>query len=347
MVTPAYWQSSVEAVEKSLSSVRQGKIIKSTESAGGRPVRLLMYGKKNDLHRTANLSCALGASDRKCYADKTQPDYKPTLLLVGCIHGGEFEGTVALLNLISILETGVDLRGDTNHTLSRLTENINLLIIPCMNPDGRSRIEFDSMVGKTFEELRYYNQGTWKDGALCGWPECKKIHPIKDYCDFLGAYFNDDGINLMHDDFFGKMAPETRFLFDVVDEYVPDLTILLHGGSNTSSSILKPSYSPDAVKQKVLALEEAMKARHEQAGIRYYITSMDRGENKATPCSFNLTSALYHYSGEPCVTFESNQGLIECKGQPYTYEEIYNSHIMLFEEAVKLITNIEEGENTI
>ena len=27
-------------------------------------------------------------------------------------------------------------------------------------------------------------QGTWKDKSLCGWPDCKKVHPIIEYVDF-------------------------------------------------------------------------------------------------------------------------------------------------------------------
>ena len=153
----------------------------------------------------------------------------------------------------------------------------------------------------------------------------------------MGAYFNDDGVNMMHDDFFGTKAAETQFLFDIVDEYSPDFTILLHGGTNTVNCILKPSYAPDAVKENVLKLENAVKAHCESAGLPYSVTPMDRGENKPTPCSFNLTSALYQYSGEPCVTYESNQGLTDCNGTALTHDEIYDAHMILFEEAVKLI----------
>lgn len=320
-----------------LFAVQRGRIVKSIKSAGGRPVQLLLYGEKNELFRTANLSSALGALDKKCYADKTKPQYKPSLLLAGCIHGGEFEGTVALLNLISLLETGVDLKGDKNDYLCNITGTVNLLIIPCLNPDGRSRIEQDSVVGMDFKQFRYYNQGTWKDGTLCGYPECKKIHPIKDYCDFLGAYFNDDGVNLMHDNFFGKKANETQFLFDVADEYVPDLTILLHGGTNTSSTIISPAYASDDVRQQINLFEQSMKKRCEEKKQRYYIQPYDRGENKEPHPSFNLVSALYHYIGEPCFTFESNQGLSGCNSKASTYEEIYEAHMMLFEEAAKFI----------
>ena len=338
----SYWKSSVSDVGSIVSKIKRGKVVKSTLSAGGREVSLLLYGEKNNLYRTANLSSALGASDRKCYADKTHSDYRPTLLLVGCIHGGEFEGTMALLNLISILETGNDLKGEPNEFLYKAQERINFLIIPCMNPDGRARIDFDSMVGKSFEELRFYNQGTWKDGSLCNWPDCKKIHPIKEYCDFMGAYFNDDGINFMHDDFFGKKAAETQLLFDTVDEFVPDLTVLLHGGTNCVSGILKPSYTPEWIKEKLMNLEKMVKRRNDELEIPYNITSLNRGENDPTPASFNLISALYHVCGEPCITYESNQGLTGCKLRGYTPEEIYKSHMVLFEESVKFTEGKEE-----
>lgn len=335
---PSYWKSSLSDITKTVSALRRGRVIAQTQSAGGRNIDLVCYGEPNDLHRTANLSCALGAGDRKCYADKDGEAYRPTLLLAGCIHGGEFEGTMALLNLISILETGADIAGTQNEFLYNAPEYANILIIPCLNPDGRSRIPFDSMVGRSFEELRYYNQGTWSDGSLCGWPECKKIHPMKGHCKFLGAYFNDDGINMMHDDFFGKKANETQFIFDAVDKYVPDFTVLLHGGTNVPNCILKPSYSPDAVKQNILELENNITLRCDEEGILCKLTPSDCGENNLTPSSFNLVSALYQLCGEPCVTYESNQGLTNCgEAVPLTYDEIYRSHIILFEEAIKHI----------
>lgn len=334
---PSYWKTSLDDIENSVSSLKKGKIVARTHSAGGRPIHMILYGEKNSLGRTANLSSALGAGERKCYADKSSEAYKPTVFLVGCIHGGEFEGTAALLNLINIFETGTDFNGEKNDFLAEALKRINFLIIPCINPDGRERIPFRTMVGQSFEILRYYNQGTWKDGSLCGYPECKRVHPIKGHCDFLGAYYNDDGVNLMHDDFFGKKAPENNFLFEAVDEYCPDFTILLHGGTNTTPLIFKPAYSPLHVKEKLREFENKLKSRYETDGMRYCITPMDGGEDKEPPTSFNLPSALYHLSGEPCVTYESNQGLTEAEGRAMTYEEIYRGHMILFEEAIKFV----------
>ena len=77
----------------------------------GRPVYQLEYGKSNVKLGTANLASALGAHDSKYYADKSGEDYVPTFFIDGCIHGGEFEGTMAVPNLIKLLETGTDYAG--------------------------------------------------------------------------------------------------------------------------------------------------------------------------------------------------------------------------------------------
>ena len=339
---PVYWKTTLRDIEESVQTVRTGIVETAGHSAGGRPIYLVRYGEKNHLRRTANNSSALGAGAPECYADKTAVDYRPTILLAGGIHGGEFEGTAALLNLIHVQETGTDFAGNDYTDLAVLCKNATILMIPCVNPDGRSRIPFKSMVGKTFEQLRYYNQGTWKDGSLCGYPACKKIHPIKAQAGFLGAYFNDDGVNLMHDDFFGKKAPETQLLFDITDTYVPDFTVLLHGGTNTVNCILKPAYAPEVLKRRALALEKQMAAHCAAEHIPYHVTPMDRGETKEPPASFNLVSALSQLSGELCVTYESNQGLAE--NGALGYPDIYKAHMILLEESIKMFGQNDKEE---
>ena len=54
-----------------------------------------------------------------------------------------------------------------------------------------------------------------------------------------------------------------------------------------------------------------------------------------TPPSFNLNAAMHHCCSEPCVTFESNQGLIEHRDPVCTYEQIYRMHIILFTEIMR------------
>ncbi len=333
---PIYWKTRLDEVEDTLKLVKKGTVTKVQVSAGGRPIYKLEYGKSNLKRGTAdNVSSALGARDIRAYADKTGEDYIPTIFLVGCVHGGEFEGTAALLNMIKAIETGTDYAGERHDELVALAEKAHLIIIPMVNPDGRSHIPFDSYVGKTFYDLRYYNQGIWKDGSLCGWPECKMVHPIKDHVAYLGGYFNDDGVNMMHEDFFGEVSTGTRAVLDVCREEAPDFSILLHGGSNTTCCILPPEYASLNTKKEVYAVELKIKEQCDKAGVRYAVSGIRELENNERPPSFNLPSAMHHCCSAPAVTYESNQGLCDHGKVIYDYDEIYKAHMILFAETIR------------
>jgi hypothetical protein len=333
---PDYWKGDVSDVEQLVSALCRGRVEKICVSYGGRPVYRIHYGKDNNLYRTANLSSATGAGDIKYYADKNGPNYRPVLFLVGCIHGAEFEGTVALINLINVLETGKDLSGKIWPKLQKITESVNLILIPCANPDGRSHVTLKSMVGQSFERLRYYNQGTWKDGTLCSYPDCKKVHPIKDAAGFLGGYYNDAGVNLMHDNFFTDKSAETGAVLKTAEEFAPDFTVLLHGGDNGLNTILQPAYTLSSTTKKIIAFDEVLSKRCSAEHLKYQEYTEINNENSSIQRSFNLTSAVYHVCGEPCVTYESNQGLDyivpEKNKIQLSYDEIYRSHMILFEE---------------
>ena len=205
-----------------------------------------------------------------------------------------------------------------------------------VNPDGRSHIPFDSYVGKTFYDLRYYNQGIWKDGSLCGWPECKMIHPIKDHVAYLGGYFNDDGVNMMHEDFFsGDLSTGTLAVLDVCRDEAPDYSILLHGGSNTTCCMLSTTYAAHETKEEIHAVDLKIKEACDKANVRYAVCGIKYPEENDNPPSFNLPSVMYHCCGTPCVTYESNQGLCDHGNVIYDYEEIYKAHMILFEQTIR------------
>jgi hypothetical protein len=56
------------------------------------------------------------------------------------------------------------------------------------------------------------------------------------------------------------------------------------------------------------------------------------GEDKGLP-PFTLTSAVFNTCGEPCVTYESNQGLCDRGDYILNNDEIYRCH-MIFNEVV-------------
>jgi len=207
------------------------------------------------------------------------------------------------------------------------------VIIPVYNIDGRARCVPDSMINEPNEGLRHYGQGHWLDGSYCDWPYCKRVHPIKEASGFLGAYFNDDGVNLMHDNFFVPMANETKHLFMLLEEEQPEVVIGLHGGSNSTNELLQPDYVPDYISKAVtlLATDSAKKA--EKLGLPTSIRPEHNKQPSYPAPSGNLTSMIFHACGAISATYESNEGLAE--SNQFTAEQILLHHYCLFESMLE------------
>ncbi len=330
--TYPFWQTRPADVDRLFAEAKRGTVHTLCRSAGGREIRYITYGDPVDYNRRANYSSACGSGDPSCYAGRDGK--RPTILLIGATHGQETEGVAAILNLISLLETGRDLRGEAVPAITDAFDLVNprLVLLPVYNLDGRARCVPDSMLGEPPESLRYHGQGTWRDGSLCGWPDCKKIHPIKDAAGFLGAYYNDDGVNLMHDNFFSPMAEETRALLQLCDSEAPECVIGLHGGSNCTNVLLQPSYMAKPVKEAVHRLAVATAERQAAMGLKSHVEPVGGLESRAV--SFNLTSAIHHVCGAVSSTYESNEGLADANS--FTAEEILLHHYCLFESLLTL-----------
>lgn len=342
---PPYWRGNLQDVEAGIREVKKGQVHTLRPSAGGRPIYMVEYGSSNLPPSRANLSSALGGHDYSCYADKTGADYRPTVFLAGCIHGGEFEGTVAIMNLMHLIETGTDYAGQRNDGLLSYLDRLHLVLMPMCNPDGRSHIPFDNFVGKTFHDLRYFNQGTWKDGSLCGWPDCKRVSPIKDYVDYLGGYFNDDGVNMMHDEFFGHAAAETQNVLDICRQYAPDVSVLFHGGAEACNHITTLGYISRYARERTAALIGRTIAAYAPAGIPFIDNRESQLQYDTKPgrnaVSFNLPSAMHHCCGDMCITFESNQGLCDLSDCNMDNAAIYLSHMLFIQTIFEMETQKE------
>lgn len=330
---PEFWKTDLETIGQWAKRATRAQVKSLCRSAGGRDLWAFFYGEKQPMERHANYSSACGAHDRSCYAPVEGK--KPVIVLLGAVHGGETEGTAALINLISLLETGKDLAGDEYPSLVEACAGVRLVIVPVCNVDGRSRVEPASMIGCTGYELRYWMQGTWKDGSLCGWPECKKVHPLKDRVDFLGGYYNDDGVNLMHDNFFHPMARETQAILDLCDDEAADWVLQMHGGSNSVNDLLQPDYVTLECRQAVRDLSIRCDQAARAQGLSFTVRDIPDREQGATPPSFNLTSTIHHVCGAASATFESNQCVIDEPGTHLTHEQVYASHRILFETCCK------------
>src|SRR5436190_242075 len=177
-----FWKSRLSDVDAAVKDMRKGSARVLVKSAGGRDVHLIAYGEKNDLKSSANYNSACGGTDPASYARKDGTQ-RPTVLLLGPVHGQEFEGVAGLVNLM---------RG--------------------------------AAVGK------------------------------------LGAYWNDDGVNLMHDEWFEPMAPETRAFFKLAREEGPDFIVSLHS-HGSSPSVEPTAYAPRTMKETLKDLGDRVQKR--------------------------------------------------------------------------------------
>ena len=162
------------------------------------------------------------------------------------------------------------------------------------------------------------------------------VHPIKDAVSFLGGYFNDDGVNMMHDQMFAPQSPENRALFALMEEEYVDCVIQFHGGSNANNVFLQTDYVTEEANAATLELTARCKAAGESEGLSFnsnYLTPQKEG---TPPPSFNLASALHHIGGAVSTIFESNEAICDWPGPKFTYDEILRSHAIIFEQVCKM-----------
>lgn len=334
---PDFFKSRLTDIEQEVAKLKNGKVKTIATSPGGLPVYAVYYGEKDNFHSQANYNSAVAARNPKYYAKKDRST-KPVVFFIGPVHGQEVEGIVGLVNLIHIAETGKDYRGKEWLSLKNRMEKCRVIIIPCANPDGRKRCPYDSFMGLHEDMVTKYGQGTRKDGSLWGWPEAKSNHPMKGDVGILGAYFNDDGINIMHDEFFHPMAKETKAILEIARNEAPDMAVSLHS-HETPPAIYNPMYSAWFMKERVFDLEKRLNNRYKEEKLSFtpddLLMRPKKEDEKFPPkVSFNLVCALHNISGTMAFTYECNDGTISDRlPEPFvTYENILDIELILYEE---------------
>ena len=329
---PDFWVGGVQGLADRFERLHRGTARVIAISPGGRPIHLVTYGTKEPLQQKANFNSAIGGRLPSAYMDKGARK-KPVVFFVGPVHGHEVEALTGLVNLIEIMETGKDLRGRDQTRLRQLGLQCRLLILPAGNPDGIARFEPRSLQGMGHNDLRFWGQGTWSDDMLCGWPHVKRQHPlVGDNVGFLGCYFNDAGINPMHDEFFAPMGPEAPAILRLALEEGPDLAVSLHSHEPVPA-LLRPAYVPMSVQQEVRMLAERYYALLEERNLPHSSLPQVRAEDSDSPSAFNLTSALYHVSGATPFTFECPHGIQGfCE---VTHEQILDIQLTLYEAMLR------------
>jgi hypothetical protein len=340
---PAFYKSQLEDIDNQLKSLKSGKVEIIANSPGGFPVYSVSYGHKNNYHSMANYNSAVGAKNPAYSAIKSK-ETLPVVYLVGPVHGHEVEGIVGLLNLINIAEKGKDLRGKEWTNLKRNFDQCRVIIIPCGNPDGRKRNPYDSYIGLSETLVRKYGSGTHLDGTIWQWPYSKGLHPMKGDVGILGAYFNNNGINIMHDDFFFPMAEETKAILKIARDEMPDIAVSLHTLQGIPD-IWQTNFAPGFIKKRITELTSEVRKRYNELSLPFNseIHGYNSTEDVEFPptSSFNLVSALHHVSGATAFLYECTNG-IALKSSPNIIPITYDSSLdmelnmldIVFENAV-------------
>jgi len=268
---PEWWVSAPDETEVFLRSLKGVKVREIGRSAGDRPIIAAEWGRREDLPgRTCNslASAIAGGSPEAFYGQGERK--RQGFLFVGDAHGMEVEGTVAALNFLNVVVTGKDLRGRSWPRLQREGRKLRIVIIPFLNIDGRARFaHVKHMLNMHPEDMRWMSQGDFKNGEKLSWPRSKLISPIpRDDVRHVGAYFNDNGVNLVYDTGLGIEAqPENKALLALCREEMPDFALCSH---TDNGSLCQPpdSFIPEHFRQRQTQMGAVAGARCKREGMK-------------------------------------------------------------------------------
>ncbi len=331
---PSFWIGSLEKLQDRLDEVHRGTVETLTSSPGARPIHLVTYGERESVESRANFNSAVASREPSNYVDRSERE-RPVVFFVGPVHGHEVEGLTGLCNFLSVLESGEDLRGREQQTLRDLAEECRIVVIPCGNPDGLARFEPRSLCGMSLADLEFWGQGTWADDRLIGWPHAKQLHPMAgDEVGFLGCYFNDDGVNPMHDEPFDPMGPEEPAIIGAIRREAPAVTVSLHS-HGYPPTFHRPKYVPLDVQADSREIHRDYNALLAEQGFPRSALHDVAAESGNPPPYFNLVSAAYHVSGTIGLLHECPHGLIGENMFDISHEGVLDVQLALYEAILR------------
>lgn len=343
---PEWWKTRVEDIQNFIDSkVTKGTVNILSVSPGNRKVYSITYGEAEpELKGTANFGSALGAGNPDAYYKRGKRK-RPVLVILAGVHGAEVEGIAAAVSIVSLMETGKDLEGKEQPALLERLGKFRLIVVPMANPDGRVRIPYDGWVGLPMEEMTLYSQGTRKNGELYRYPGCKTVHPMAGDVGLLGGYFDDAGVNLMHDQWHSPMSGTTSALLQLVADEGPDMLLNLHSAGH-DPGVCPERYIPFSVKERLSRLIGRYEKAFHDSGVPYAknqpAMAGEDGHDGLVPPSFNLNSMFYHTGAELCCVFESPDGNTD-HYRSYSYSDFLVIHHLLIRTTCEyLIENLLE-----
>jgi len=306
---PGWWQVRPEEIIKVVKCVKKGHAEQIAETPGGFPVWSVAYGPPRAKPGTATWASSSASGNVATY--KTDEAGPQVVILGCCIHGAESESAAGAVNLITLLETGQDLRGRERPGLVELIAGYRFIIIPCINMDGRA-VSPDHLRGASEEEFRRSNQGSWLDGRLIGYPGCKEWAPLPlDRVAHPGGYPNGDGFNIQHDANPGQLqTKEAAGILKLVAEEQADLFLNMHshgiGGQLLGASLLAYPLHVERVHAYKQRVFDALQA----GGLR-----PAPAHPMIQRCALNIDACCGMASGALAATFE------QASTADWTFEE--------------------------
>lgn len=336
---PDFWPAKPEQGLPFIETLREASTRVIGKSAGGHEIVALEYGEKEPLDATSdNLHSSLAW--KQFPADPTDifpPHFfgskrrrKPVLAIQGAIHGGELTGTVAMLNLCRIIETGQDLRGKEWPKLQELARGTRLVLIPWLNTDGALRWPIPNTSGVPSDLGNVCTHGLKKTGEKFVYPQNKAVFPIPpEEMAFMGTYFNDAGANLQYDFCMPHRQPETTAWMEYYLAEKPDGVLIWH--CNAGSLIGPPSYYlPVGYQHEESRLAGAVRGRLLRDGYQAGRMSSAGLPGLGRPYLTQM-EAVYHVSGAMPIMCELPIG---AKEYFMTLEEMLDIGLIVIEEVL-------------
>lgn len=327
---PDFWKVRPQEIIDLCESVRKGHSEKIAVTPLGFPVYAVFYGDFSEPEPQTNFSAGNSSSTIMSYlGDRySDPDAKQTIMYLTGVHGSEPEGVAAAVNMIQMLETGRDFRGHTDPELLELASRYRLIIIPCLNMDGRS-ICPDHLRGQPYEVFRKACQGTWKDGSLIGWLGSKEHYPLPlDKVSFPGGYPNGDGYNIQHDCTPGDMkTEEAKAVCRLMSRWRVDLLLNVHS-CEISSTMFEPGLidTPEHIKRGNTLYTKVLTA-YKEAGLRDDVPEIEGGDE-----AVDLTQLANYCSGALGLTVECSSSYDDIQNPTvcYTFDQLMESATLAF-----------------
>jgi hypothetical protein len=349
---PDFWLTTVDEVYRFLDrKINKGTVRRFGTTAGSRSMRAVFYGKPRQGTGSTTYSGSLGYRDVRAYLG---PEYaKKVYFAMAAVHGGEMEGIAGVVNLLSVLENGHDLRGREWPEITAAAAKIDrIVLVPIVNVDGRARVPYRMLRhrGADYTVPEYFNTGADLNGKLLGWPGVKQFIPLDfSKTQFPGGYPNDAGVNIQHDDFLGKPQPETRALFELTARERPDIVLNMHTGA-TFPQILKEFIEPSLV----AAWEQyyrRVKTALTTADLRQTRdVAKESDPSRLRHGTYNLSTALNLHSGALTVLIESpshasSSAKRDGKLVVFTPDDLVTAQLICHQESMKFL--VETGGRVI